>query len=245
MAARSGLGGIDAVVLAGGAGTRLRPVLGERQKVVAEVEGIPFLSYLLAHLRDEGVRRVFLAVGFRRDEVLAYLRRRPKDSIRLFPVVEKRPLGTGGALRNALRHIRSGTILAVNGDTFASLPLGALLDFHEAKKAGAPPRARVTIAAAYRADTARYGRMDIARDGSVREYHEKGETRPGYINAGVSLIEREVLAACPAGRAFSWEREVLPGLCGRGLYAWRGRFPFLDIGTPASYRRAAAFLAKQ
>jgi len=199
------------------------------------VDGRPFLDFVLAYLRAQGVRRVVLALGFRAGEVLSRLT--PLRGLTVRAVREQRPLGTGGAMRNALRRTRSPRLLVMNGDTFAPVSVRDLLAAHRTASA------RVTLAAVHRRDAGRYGRLSIARGGSVAGFEEKGGARPGWIYAGVGIVDRDVLSKIPAGRSASFERDVLPGLVGNGLIAVRERVPFLDIGTPASYRRAAAFLS--
>ncbi|HLY74276.1 MAG TPA: sugar phosphate nucleotidyltransferase, partial [Planctomycetota bacterium] len=151
---------------------------------------------------------------------------------------ESEPLGTGGALRKALPLLSTDCILAMNGDSYVDADLGGLAASHRRRKA------QLTILLTRVEDAARYGGVDVGPDGSVLGFVEKGRSGPGLINAGVYVLGREGVQEIPAGRSVSLEREVLPARIGRGFYAQWGSYPFLDIGTPESYRQAEAFFAK-
>jgi len=236
------LAGIDAVILAGGLGTRLRSVLPDRQKVLAEVEGQPFLGKLIDFYAGAGATRIVLALGHRSGDVESYVRdyEAPWD---LIASVEPEPRGTGGALRHALPHLQSDTVLVANGDSFAIVDLAALVDLHVSR------RSTITMALTFADDVARYGRVVFDGDGAVERFEEKptgsggGVKNSGYINAGVYLIEREIIAALPSDRAISLERDVFPQRIEQGLYALDARVPFIDIGTPESWRSANDFFA--
>jgi NDP-sugar pyrophosphorylase family protein len=233
------LSNLNVVVLAGGRGTRLQPVLGEKAKVLAQVAGKPFLSHLLSRLEAQGIEKVVLALGCFHQEVLEYLEERTFEGLQVIPVVEDEPLGTAGAIRNSLEALTSDPVLVLNGDTFAEVPLESLLAFHREQGAA------VTLAAAYKENIQRYGSIEIDEAGQVLRFVEKGQSQSGHVSAGVYVISRQVIQMIPPHQAVSWERDTLPGLVGEGLFAWCGPFRFLDIGTPASYERASDFLDKQ
>ena len=239
MTTTNSLANLDVLVLAGGRGTRLQPVLGEKAKVLAQVAGKPFLSHLLSRLGAQGIQKVVLALGCFHQEVLEYLEHQSCEGLQVIPVVEDEPLGTAGAIRNALEVLESDPVFVVNGDTYAEVPLESLLSFHQEHGAA------VTLAAAYKKDIQRYGSVEIDETGQVVRFVEKGESVSGHVSAGVYVISRRVIEMIPTHRAVSWERDTLPGLLGEGLFAWCGPFRFLDIGTPASYERAREFLEKQ
>ena len=239
MRTANSLNDLDVLVLAGGQGTRLQPVLGEKAKVLAEVAGKPFLSHLLSRLEAQGTQKVVLALGCFHQEVLEYLTEQSFEGLQVIPVVEDQPLGTAGAIRNALEVLTSDPVLVVNGDTYAEVPLESLLAFHQEHGAA------VTLAAAYKEDIQRYGSIEIDETGQVVRFVEKGRSKSGHVSAGVYLISRQVIRMIPPHHAVSWERDTLPGLVGEGLFAWCGPFRFLDIGTPASYERASEFLKSQ
>lgn len=226
------------VILCGGFGTRLRPVVADRPKVLAPVAGAPFLSHLLAHLRRQGVTDVVLSTGYRAEQVAACAGDGRAWGLRVRYAREPEPLGTGGALRFAAEACGLRTFLALNGDTFFSGALSALLVCHGLRRAAA------TMALVRVPDAARYGAVRTDEAGAVTAFVEKDAAAgPAWINAGVYVLTPALVRRIPAGTKVSLERDVFPQWLGQGLCGCR--FPdatFLDIGTPADYARAAAVL---
>lgn len=231
------LADIDAVILAGGFGTRLQSVLLDRQKVVADISGRPFLAFLIEDFARAGCRRVILALGHRADQVMALLAPWRPAGVEIVASVEPQPLGTGGAARLALTRSHSRRILLTNGDSFLPVDHARLLAFHLAAEAVA------TLVVTDVESVARYGEVVVGEDGAIRAFREKqdGGDRPGPINAGRYLVERDVLASLPSDGPASLERDLFPALCGRGLYALHQPGPFIDIGTPETLHRAAGY----
>ena len=226
---------INAIILAGGLGTRLRGVVPDRPKVLANVAGRPFLTRLLDQLADAGVEAVTLSTGYKAELVESEIgperRGMPVSYAR-----EMHPLGTGGALRLALEQTAGDPFLALNGDSYCAVDLAALREFHLAAKAAA------TLTLARVPDTSRFGRVETGEGGAVLRFEEKGgKQTPGWINAGVYCVSREVIESLRAGVAISLEREVFPALIGKGLHAFPGGGRFIDIGTPESYAEAQRF----
>ncbi len=235
---RGGAAAIDAIVLAGGTGTRLRSVVRDRPKPMAEVAGRPFVEWLLLALRAQGLRRVVLATGYKGEMVASYFGDGARLGLELAYAREEVPLGTGGAVRNALPLTTTARVLALNGDSFCPFDVGRLAAAHEARGAAA------TLWLVGMDDCRRYGAVERAGDGRVLSFREKSpDLGAGLINAGVYLFARAALDAIPAGAPVSLESDVFPALIGRGLYAAVGDGPFLDIGTPESYGSAEAFFA--
>jgi NDP-sugar pyrophosphorylase family protein len=236
------LSGTDAVVLAGGLGTRLAPLVTDLPKLLAPVAGRPFLERLLDMLAGAGIRRVILCLGHLHDKVLAHLAARaPGAALEIVPCVEQAPLGTGGALRNAVGLLRSDPILVLNGDSLVDADLTAFLSFH--RQHGA--RASMVLAAV--ADASRFGAVQVDSRDAVVAFHERpapgtvpvGSDRPVLVNAGVYLLARELVDGIPAGRPVSLEREVFPAWCGQGrFFGFSGPFRLIDIGTPESFTEA-------
>lgn len=228
----------DVVILAGGKGTRLAAALPEgHPKALAAVAGRPFLAHLLEHLHRSGARRVVLALGYGSAQVEGFLaRERLPADFEIATVVEPRPLGTGGGLRHALQQVRSDPFIAMNGDSLSDVDLEALLAFHGLRGA------QITLALSRVDDAAAFGTVAVGADGRVREFAEKSSGRGGLVNAGVYVIGRAALNALAAHAELSFEREVLPGHVGRGLYGFHSSARFVDIGTPESLRRAAEFV---
>ncbi len=228
---------IDAVILAGGLGTRLRPVLGQHPKALAPVAGRPFLTILLEQLERAGLARAVICAGHQGDLLRQSLGQR-FGRLRLIYSQEERPLGTGGALRLACPLLDSELALAMNGDSFCQADLADLARWRRAKAAPA------AMLLAWVNDAARYGRVELDQDGAITAFREKEpQGGAGWINAGVYLVERRWLEAIPQNREVSLEREIFPAWVGRGLHGYAAGQGFLDIGTPESLAQAQDFFA--
>jgi mannose-1-phosphate guanylyltransferase len=225
---------LQALVLAGGEGTRLRPLTYTTPKPVMPLAGRPFLSFMLDWLRSHGVDEVILSCGFMSDAVKRVLGD-IYDGMRLRYVIEDEPLGTAGPVRLALDEgVLEERLLVLNGDVLTDIDLSAELAAH------ASTGARVTLALYPVEDTASYGVVPTDAEGRVEAFLEKaeGETPTNRINAGAYVVEREVVEAIPAGRAVSFERDVFPALVGEGLYGYPAAGYWIDIGTPERYLEA-------
>jgi mannose-1-phosphate guanylyltransferase len=225
---------VQALVLAGGEGTRLRPLTYTTPKPVMPLAGRPFLSFMLDWLHDHGVEEVILSCGFMSDGVKRVLGD-IYDGMRLRYVIEEEPLGTAGPVRLALDEgVLEERLLVLNGDVLTDMDLSVELAQHE--RTGAS----VTLALYHVDDTASYGVVLTDDDGRVLQFIEKADGEPptNRINAGAYVIEREVVETIPAGRAVSFEREVFPGLVGKGLHGYAAAGYWIDIGTPDRYLEA-------
>jgi mannose-1-phosphate guanylyltransferase len=229
---------VQAIVLVGGEGTRLRPLTNDVPKPAVTLVDRPFLAYAIEWLAAHGVSEVVLACGFL-PEVLreALAGEEERTGVAITYVAEPEPLGTAGAIRfvaEALGERLNDLFFALNGDVLADLDLGALRRVHEDREA------RATIAAHPVEDSSAYGLVRCDEQGRVLEFVEKtGEPVPGEINAGAYVLERSVLDLIPAGRAVSIEREVFPRLVGDGLCGLKLDGYWMDIGTPARYLQAS------
>jgi D-glycero-alpha-D-manno-heptose 1-phosphate guanylyltransferase len=229
---------ICAAILAGGLGTRLRSVVSQVPKVLAPVGGRPFLQRLLRQLCEAGVDQVVLCSGYLAD-TLEQAIGSGFGAMQVRYSREQEPLGTGGALRLALDALPRETILVMNGDSFCDTDLLKFIEWHAERKAAA------SIVLAHLPDTARFGCVAADEAGRVCSFTEKGQSGPGWINAGIYLIRRDLVGEIPLGRAVSIEREVFPqwAACG-GLYAYQAEVRrFVDIGTPESLLEAQKLLA--
>ena len=225
---------MQAVVLAGGEGTRLRPLTYTVPKPVMPLAGRPFLSFMLDWLRGHGVDEVILSCGFMSGGVRSVLGD-IYDGMRLRYVVEDEPLGTAGALRMAHDSgLLEERFLVLNGDVLTDIDLSAELTEHE--RTGAA----ITLALHPVEDTASYGVVPIDAEGRVKAFLEKADADAptNLINAGAYVVDREVVESIPAGRAVSFEREVFPKLVGRGLYGHAAEGYWIDIGAPERYLEA-------
>jgi mannose-1-phosphate guanylyltransferase len=229
---------VQAIVLVGGEGTRLRPLTEKVPKPALTLVDRPFLAYMIEWLAGHGVDEVVLACGFLPDvlrEALAGEEDRAGVSIHY--VAEPEPRGTAGAIRFAAEQLGDDLderFLALNGDVLTDLDLSALLRIHEERGA------RATIALHPVEDSSAYGLVGTDGDGTVLEFLEKtGRQAPGEINAGMYVLERPVLDLIPPGEKVSIERDVFPRLVGEGLYGLRLDGYWMDIGTPERYLQAS------
>lgn len=229
---------MQAIVLVGGEGTRLRPLTSDVPKPAVTLVDRPFLAYAIEWLATHGVTEVVLACGFL-PEVLreALTGEEERAGVTISYFAEPEPLGTAGAIRyvaDALGERLGDRFLALNGDVLADLDLSALVRAHEERGA------RATIALHPVEDSAAYGLVRCDEEGAVLEFLEKtGESVPGEINAGAYALERSVLELIPPGRAVSIEREVFPQLVGEGLCGRLLDGYWMDIGTPERYLQAS------
>jgi mannose-1-phosphate guanylyltransferase len=227
---------LQAVVLVGGEGTRLRPLTYGTPKPMVPICGVPFLERTLSRLKEAGIDEAILAAGYLPEAIREHFGDGGRLGMRITYVVEERPLGTAGALKNVERHIR-GPFFVLNGDVLTNLDLTAMLASH--RKAGGVG----TLHLIRVEDPSAFGCVVHDASARVSAFVEKPprETAPtDEINAGTYLLEREVLDAIPAGRMVSIERETFPDLiaAGRPLYAYTTDDYWLDIGRPEHYLRA-------
>ena len=223
---------MQALILAGGEGTRLRPLTSTIPKPVVPLVDQPFISYMLEWLRGHGVDDVILSCGFMADGVRNVLGDGSKLGIRLRCVEEPRPLGTGGALKFAHQWLDERFFM-LNGDVLTDIDLTAQLSQHQ--RTGA----RTTLALIAVEDPSTYGLVRRNPNLSVKAFVEKpgpDQVDTDLISAGAYIIERGVLdGMAPAGTNFSIERDVFPGLVDQGLFGYEASGYWLDIGTPERY----------
>ena len=229
---------MQAIVLVGGEGTRLRPLTETVPKPALTLVDRPFLAYMIEWLAGHGVSEVVLACGFLPDvlrEALAGEEERAGVSISF--VVEPERRGTAGAIRFAADQLGDrldDRFLALNGDVLTDLDLTALLRAHEQRGASA------TLGLHPVEDSSAYGLVHSDPEGAVLAFLEKtGEAAPGEVNAGMYALERSVLELIPPGEEVSIERDVFPRLVGEGLHGLRLDGYWMDIGTPERYLQAS------
>ncbi len=222
---------MQAVVLAGGLGTRLRGVVPDLPKPMAPVAGRPFLAWILDPLVAAGFNRTVLAVGYRHGAIRDHFGDHYRGLTLLYSI-EDSPLGTGGALRLASHETVEDPVFVLNGDTFLEVDYPALLAAHV--RLGAS----MSMAVCQVPDLSRYGALKLV-GGRVEAFLEKGPGGPGMINAGTYLLSRSLLDTMPTGAAFSFEQDLLqPGVARIRPAAWVTDGLFIDIGVPKDYARA-------
>lgn len=224
----------EAIILAGGLGTRLRSVVGNLPKPLAPVQGRPFVAWLLDILEQQGIRRVILATGYKAEVVCTVLGSRWKR-MSLEYAVETIPLGTGGAIAHAARCLESDSAFVLNGDTYLEL------DYRAFAVAMRHRDAKIGMALAYVPDVRRYGAVNVEQE-RVVGFSEKGSKGPGWINAGVYWLARAAWEPLDATRSYSFEQEILPIEASRGrVFGYLTTHAFIDIGVPGDYQRAQSW----
>jgi D-glycero-alpha-D-manno-heptose 1-phosphate guanylyltransferase len=227
---------MQAIVLAGGLGTRLRSVVPDLPKPMAPVAGRPFMSWVLDRLVDAGVARAVLAVGYRHQDIRHYF----GDDYRgmaLHYSVEHTPLGTGGAIRLAADLVTALPVFVLNGDTFLELDYAAMVAAHRQSSA------RLSMAVCSVPDVGRYGALVLEGD-TVCGFLEKGGNGAGNINAGVYLLSADILQQIPAHTVFSFEQQLLvPRVAELRPLAFHTSGRFVDIGIPEDFARAQQWFA--
>jgi mannose-1-phosphate guanylyltransferase len=229
---------VQAIVLVGGEGTRLRPLTATVPKPALTLVDRPFLAYMIEWLAGHGVSEVVLACGFLPDVLREALEgEEERAGVSITYVVEPERRGTAGAIRFAADELGErleDRFLALNGDVLTDLDLTALLRVHEERGA------RGTLGLHPVEDSAAYGLVRSGGGGVVEAFLEKtGEAVPGEVNAGMYVLERSVLDLIPPGEEVSIERDVFPRLVGDGLYGLRLDGYWMDIGTPERYLQAS------
>ena len=223
---------MEAIVLAGGFGTRLRQVLVDAPKPMALVAGRPFLEYVLGALASKGVTRTILSVGYMAEKIRSHFGSAFQD-MALDYCVEDSPLGTGGAVASALLRCHEDPVLVLNGDTYLDLEVGPMLAHWQRER-------HPIIVARQVDDVARYGQLQV-QDGQVTRFAEKGGIGPGLINAGVYLVPRNLFAGHALVPPFSIETDFLAHYVrARRTDVFVTHGEFIDIGVPEDLHRAQA-----
>ncbi len=227
---------IDFVILCGGLGKRLRPVTGELPKVLAAVNGKPFLRILVEYIASQGGRRFILCTGYGAETVENDL----KKSLPHLEIIfsrEDEPLGTGGAIKKAASHVQSADFVAMNGDCFCTLSYGAMVDFHQQRKAVA------TIAVTEVKEMGDFGTIEFGKDERISAFKEKVRlNKPAYVNTGTYCLRCDVFSYVDTAEKFSIEYDFFPKLVGKNFFAYPTQGKFIDIGTPERYQQAQHIL---
>jgi len=223
---------VKAIVLAGGLGTRLASVTGEIPKPMAPVGSRPFLEYLLDYLIEQGFEAAVLAVSHKWELIREHFDRVYRG-MPLHYSVEDEPLGTGGAIRQALDTLPDNEVVVLNGDTLFRVDIEMLVKTH--RNAGA----RLSIALKQVADSGRFGRVEVTSDGVISRFLEKSSGGPGWINGGIYMLNRNLLTDFPMPLRFSFEQDLIePNIGLIQPCAFQSDAYFIDMGIPEDYERA-------
>lgn len=225
---------MEAIILAGGRGTRLRKVINNMPKVMAPINGKPFLTYLLDNLSGKGFQRLILSLGYMANHVSDYFGNKYRN-MELTYTIEDNPLGTGGAIRAALAKCKNDYVYIFNGDTFIDLEIPKI---EELMSHCTDP----VIVVRKVVDTKRYGRL-IVQNNRIIKFSEKNMSGNGYINAGCYVFPKNILDSYPVGKQFSIELEYFTKAVEHQRFvAFFTRGKFIDIGIPADYKKAEKLL---
>lgn len=216
---------MEAIVLAGGFGTRLKEVVSDVPKPMAPVNGKPFLEYLLKDLNKKGIRHIILAVGYKKEIIKEYFKNR-YENIEITYSEELTLLGTGGAIKKALKLAKEEDVFIVNGDTFFDIDLKRMKEFHTENKS------ILTVAVKEMENFDRYGSL-IIKGNKIIEFEEKKKKAKGKINGGMYLIKKDLLDRIEKEN-FSFEKEILEDKKVE-KYSYESEGYFIDIGIPEDY----------
>ncbi len=225
-------GGYEAIILAGGLGTRLRSVVSDVPKCMAPVNGIPFINFIISYLKNEGVERFILSLGYKSEIVIEYVNK-TFPTLDIEYVIEDIPLGTGGAVKLACRKAKNEDVLILNGDTLFNINLKDFAEFHKDKKAD------FTVALKEMRDFSRYGSVETDKNFTIKAFHEKAYCEQGFINGGVYVLNVKCFLNEALPEVFSFEKDFLEKNIGKKkFYGLPCEYYFIDIGIPEDYERA-------
>jgi len=224
---------MKAVILAGGLGRRLRKVVRDKPKSMAPVLEKPFLQYQIEQLKKYNIIEIVFCVGYLANQVRSYFKDGTKFGVNIRYAVERKPLGTAGALKNSRDYLSGGAFLVLNGDSYSEVDIFRFIQFHREKKG------RGTILLTRVSHPQDYGLVKMDENNRITGFLEKSEKAPsgGIINAGVYVLESQVLNYIPEGRQVSLEKEIFPCLLKKNLplFGYLTSDYFIDIGTPQKY----------
>jgi D-glycero-alpha-D-manno-heptose 1-phosphate guanylyltransferase len=229
----------EAIILAGGLGTRLQDVLPGIPKCMAPVKGKPFLTYVLDYLIDQEIDKVILSVGYRNEQIINYFSYNYK-SLLIEYAIENEPLGTGGAIKLAIEYCTQNDMFVLNGDTYFIPGLCEMEEIHFQTTAD------LTIAVKEMSETGRYGLILTDKDGRINDFREKDpNTGSGWINGGIYLINRKIFDSI-LDQKFSMENDVFKKYCSKfKMQAYQTDAYFLDMGIPEDYTNAQTLIPAQ
>ena len=230
---------MEAIILAGGLGTRLRSVVKDQPKALAALGKFPFLYYLIKYLRNEGIDRFVFSLGYLHEQIEDFLKEYFPD-LEYAVVIEDTPLGTGGAIKLCLNEVKSKEVLLVNADTFFEVNIRQLQDYFKQRQADCV----IALTSMHNFD--RYGVVRLDEQSNVLEFVEKQQTEHGLINTGLIFLNKEKFDELMGGLtgAFSFEKDVIePNISSMKIYGMSQEGFFIDIGIPEDYAKANAQLA--
>lgn len=226
---------MEAIVLVGGKGTRLRSVISDLPKPMAPVNNKPFLEYLLSELNKQGVKKLILAVGYKAEMIIEYFGNKYKD-MKIEYSIEKTPLGTGGAIKKALEKISNENAIIVNGDTFSKVNLKKMLENHLEKQAD------LSIATKTMKEFDRYGQV-LSENDRIVGFKEKQYCEEGNINIGTYILRKKFFENIKTNETFSFENDIMEKYFDKmNFISYLSDSIFIDIGIPEDYARVDEYV---
>jgi len=224
--------GLEAIILAGGLGTRLRSVVADVPKCMAPVNGVPFIAFIIEDLIKQGVERIIFSLGYKSESVIDFVKEKYKYLDKVY-VIEEQPLGTGGAIKEACEAVHGENVIVVNGDTLFSVDLNELADIHIKQ------HTECTIALKPMTNFSRYGSVETNTNAMVTAFNEKQFCKEGLINGGIYILQAKKFLEHSLPDVFSFEKEYLEkNVNTHKLYGIAFDDYFIDIGIPEDYERA-------
>jgi len=224
---------MQALILAGGLGTRLRKIVNNIPKVMVSIKEKPFLEYLILQLKKYNLNDIILCTGYLKEKIMDYFGDDNHLGVNIIYSQEIKPLGTGGAIKFAEHLVLEDNFLVMNGDSFFDIDLDKLISYHFDKKAIA------TMALVKVKDTRRFGVVKISKNGKIKSFTEKSEkTDSILVNSGIYVLNKEIFKYIPECKPISLEKEVFPKLIySNRFYGISFNNYFIDIGIPEEYKR--------
>ena len=225
---------MEAIILAGGFGTRLKSVVSDLPKPMADVCGMPFLNYILDELNYYGFTKAILCVSYLKEKIMDYYKNKYKN-IEIIYSIETEPLGTGGAIKQALNYVTDDFVFTFNGDTMFKIDLLEMSKLNH-----------IAIATKYMENFSRYGEVKISNDGIIESFEEKKEVLKGYINAGIYYIPKNIFSGFNLDKKFSIENDFFQKYMSKlNILAYKSDNYFIDIGIPEDYKKVQDDLKKK
>lgn len=224
---------IDAVILCGGLGTRLNPVVSDRAKPMSEINGKPFLDIIVNHLVSYGIKRIVFCLGHKADTIKRYYQENTEPPLEIVFSYEQDLLGTAGAIKNAQNYIKTSPFLVLNGDSFCKVNLNDFYSFYQNN------HAEDAMVLSKKDNVCDYGSVFVNKDNTIRGFKEKSfQENKGLVNAGVYLLSKKFFSLLKTLEVSSLEKDIFPKLVGKDFYGFITQENFIDIGTPQRYEQA-------
>lgn len=237
------IGLTDSLILCGGVGSRLKSVVSDRPKILAEINGVPFIEYLLNYLEINGLKRVTLCTGYRHDQIEKWVSSSYQGNLLISFSIEQKPLGTAGAVYNARNQIKSDDFFVINGDTFFNIKFSKLLElFYSHESLGLLSLVEINSIKGY-------GTVTIDKQNKINSFTEKSnkEQSSNYINAGIYVFNNNIFKLIEPNNCTSMEYDLLPLLINQfpdKIFGYPFKGEFIDIGTPNNYKKSENFFSK-